>query len=97
LKVGIHTGPCIAVTLNERLDYFGGTVNMAARLEALSTGRDVVISDTVKSDPDVQALLSSASEGLDADSFQVPLKGFDNETFDLWRVSRRQETAAVSG
>jgi class 3 adenylate cyclase len=97
LKVGIHTGPCIAVTLNERLDYFGGTVNMAARLEALSTGGDIVISDAVKSDPDVQALLSSAPEELNAESFQVPLKGFDNETFDLWRVSRRRETAAAGG
>ena len=44
LKVGIHSGPCIAVTLNDRLDYFGGTVNMAARLEGLSTGGDVVVS-----------------------------------------------------
>jgi class 3 adenylate cyclase len=97
LKVGIHTGPCIAVTLNDRLDYFGGTVNMAARLEALSTGSDLVISSAVMSDPDVQALLSSAAEGLDAESFRVLLKGFDNETFDLWRVSRRQEIAAASG
>ncbi|HET6669040.1 MAG TPA: DUF5939 domain-containing protein, partial [Pyrinomonadaceae bacterium] len=47
LKAGIHIGPCIAVTLNERLDYFGSTVNMAARLEGLSTGNDVVISAAV--------------------------------------------------
>ena len=31
LKAGLHTGPCIAVTLNDRLDYFGSTVNLAAR------------------------------------------------------------------
>ncbi|CAN5511605.1 hypothetical protein BH20ACI3_BH20ACI3_01110 [soil metagenome] len=43
LKAGMHSGPCIAVTLNERLDYFGSTVNMAARLEGLSTGDDVII------------------------------------------------------
>src|ERR1700723_3300554 len=28
LKVGIHRGPSIAVTFNERLDYFGRTVNI---------------------------------------------------------------------
>ena len=33
LKAGLHVGPCIAVTLNDRLDYFGTTVNLAARLE----------------------------------------------------------------
>ena len=44
LKAGLHTGPCIAVTLNDRLDYFGSTVNLAARLEGLSSGHDVIIS-----------------------------------------------------
>ncbi len=53
LKAGLHTGPCIAVTLNDRLDYFGSTVNLAARLEAQSTGGDVVISASVYSDPGV--------------------------------------------
>ena len=33
VKAGVHVGPCISVTLNERLDYFGGTVNMASRLQ----------------------------------------------------------------
>ena len=42
-KVGIHSGPCIAVTLNARLDYFGCTVNMARASKSLY-GRDAVIS-----------------------------------------------------
>src|SRR6185503_4392626 len=54
LKAGLHSGPCIAVTLNDRLDYFGSTVNMAARLEAQSTGNDVVISNVVYADPVVR-------------------------------------------
>src|SRR6185312_3715437 len=31
LKIGIHEGPCLAVMLNDRQDYFGQTVNIAAR------------------------------------------------------------------
>jgi len=58
LKAGIHAGPCIAVTLNDRLDYFGSTVNTAARLEALSTGDDVVISQAVYEDPEVQEMIA---------------------------------------
>jgi class 3 adenylate cyclase len=87
LKVGIHSGPCIAVTLNDRLDYFGCTVNMAARLEGLSTGGDVVISDAVHSDPEVAEMLESPSSGLTAEPFEVMLKGFDEERFGLWRVA----------
>jgi class 3 adenylate cyclase len=45
LKAGIHTGACIAVTLNERLDYFGSTVNIAARLAHLAAGGDIVLSN----------------------------------------------------
>ncbi len=43
LKAGIHFGPCIAVTMNDRLDYFGSTVNIASRLEKFSQGDDIVI------------------------------------------------------
>ncbi|HKS27740.1 MAG TPA: DUF5939 domain-containing protein [Pyrinomonadaceae bacterium] len=89
LKVGIHAGPSIAVTLNERLDYFGCTVNMAARLEGLSTGEDVVISNAVYADPEVSELLGSSDCNLAADSFEQMLKGFDEESFMLWRVRER--------
>lgn len=45
IKVGIHTGPAIAVNSNERLDYFGRTVNLAARIQNESRGNDIVISE----------------------------------------------------
>jgi class 3 adenylate cyclase len=86
LKAGLNTGPCIAVTLNDRLDYFGSTVNMAARLECLSSGSDVIISRSVYEDPRVQELIESDS--FDAEPFAMKLKGFENESFELWRVSR---------
>jgi class 3 adenylate cyclase len=85
LKAGLHTGPCIAVTLNDRLDYFGSTVNLAARLEGLSSGNDVIISRTVYEDTQVRELLDAKS--LAAVEFDMTLKGFDNERFELWRIS----------
>ena len=85
LKAGLHTGPCIAVTLNDRLDYFGSTVNLAARLEGLSSGNDVIISRSVYEDTQVRELLDRKS--LAAVEFDMSLKGFDNERFELWRIS----------
>ena len=90
LKAGVHTGPCIAVTLNDRLDYFGSTVNMAARLESLSTGNDVIISRALYDDPAVRELM--AADDLQATPFEMLLKGFQDERFELWRISK-----AVSG
>jgi class 3 adenylate cyclase len=95
LKAGIHTGPCIAVTLNDRLDYFGSTVNLAARLEGQSSGYDIVLSNVVYSDPAVRQFLGDPESNLLATRFEIPLKGFDEESFELWRVSAR--TAAAAG
>jgi class 3 adenylate cyclase len=93
LKVGIHSGPCIAVTLNDRLDYFGGTVNLAARLEGLSTGGDVIVSPAVHADPEVTELLERADQNLVAEQFEMTLKGFDEERFDLWRIVPKYNSA----
>ena len=92
LKAGLHIGPCIAVTLNDRLDYFGSTVNLAARLEGQSTGDDVIISSAIYSDPAVRELLSDPIHGLSATTFEIPLKGFDKEKFNLWRVTRKRSS-----
>ena len=86
LKAGIHTGPCIAVTLNDRLDYFGTSVNMAARLEGLSTGEDIIISRALFEDPEVVSFIQS--EGLTVTTFEMQLKGFENERVELLRVAR---------
>src|SRR3981189_87636 len=43
IKIGIHEGPCLAVMLNERQDYFGQTVNIPARGQSLSTSQEVHI------------------------------------------------------
>jgi class 3 adenylate cyclase len=86
LKAGIHTGPCIAVTLNDRLDYFGSTVNMAARLEGLSNGNDVIISKALYDDPEVRELINSGN--LEAKPFDIELKGFEMERFELLRIAK---------
>ena len=59
IKLGLHGGPCIAVTMNQRLDYFGSTVNLAARLQGESTGGDIVLSGSLASDPAVEELLGA--------------------------------------
>ncbi len=72
IKVGLHEGPCIAVNLNDRMDYFGSTVNLAARLQGRSRGGDIVLSEAMANDPEVAEVLKSYSvEHLSAD-----LKGF---------------------
>ncbi len=85
LKAGIHSGPCIAVTLNNRLDYFGTTVNLASRLEGFSNGSDIIVSNSVYEDLEVKKIISQYS--LSVDSLNTEIKGFDEEQFRLWRLN----------
>lgn len=85
LRSGMHQGVCIAVNLNNRLDYFGTTVNKAARLEGKSSGTDVVISADVFADPEVQALIAPSGAYI-ATPFEDELKGFEGKV-KLYRIS----------
>jgi class 3 adenylate cyclase len=77
LKIGIHEGPCIAVTLNERQDYFGQTVNIAARVQGLATSREIFATGPVVEDSRVTAVI--AREGLMPKPQQAVLKGIASE------------------
>lgn len=57
LKIGIHHGAAIAVTLNDELDYFGQTVNIASRVQALAGAAEICLTDEVWAYPGVQDLL----------------------------------------
>ena len=58
LKIGLHQGACIAVTVGGVLDYFGSTVNTASRLEHQCHGGEVIISAAVLADPEAREALS---------------------------------------
>jgi class 3 adenylate cyclase len=60
VKIGIHEGSCLAVMLNERQDYFGQTVNIAARVQGLSTSQAIHITGPVIDAPAVAAILDKA-------------------------------------
>jgi class 3 adenylate cyclase len=73
LKIGAHCGPSIAVTLNENLDYFGQTVNVAARVQSLAEAGEICISEALYSAPGVSQILT----GLKIVEFDAPLRGVE--------------------
>ena len=58
LKIGIHEGPCLAVMLNERQDYFGQTVNIASRVQGLAGSRSIFATGAVVEHPPATKLLA---------------------------------------
>ncbi|MES1166807.1 MAG: DUF5939 domain-containing protein, partial [Pseudomonadota bacterium] len=86
LKAGLHSGPCLAINQNDRLDYFGTTVNLGARLCGLCTGSDVILSSSVRADPEVMAWLADPAHAIAVDEERTRIKGFGDETFNVWRL-----------
>jgi len=53
LRISLNTGPCIAVKLNANIDYFGGTVNVAAKLQSLAEAFQIAMTDATWRAPGV--------------------------------------------
>jgi class 3 adenylate cyclase len=86
LKVGLHEGSALAVNAESRLDYFGQTVNIAARVQALASSGEIWISEPVLAAEGVGDALKGA--GLDPERRVVALKGVGAPT-PVFRLSAR--------
>lgn len=73
------------MTLNDKLDYFGSTVNIAARLGGLSQGGEIIVSETVLSDPEVQSFLNTS--GVVCEPFEAYVKGYEETALKLLRIT----------
>jgi class 3 adenylate cyclase len=73
LKMGIHEGSCLAVTLNGQQDYFGQTVNIASRVQGLAASRSIVVTESVVDNADTRTLLKAI--GLKPTRRSVALSG----------------------
>ena len=83
LKIGIHEGPCLAVSLNDRQDYFGRTVNIAARVQGLATSRSIFATGRVVTDSEASKLLQS--NGIAATREKRSLRGIANQV-DIFEI-----------
>ncbi len=76
LRIALHAGPALAVQTEQAgIDYFGTTVNLAARAEGMAGGREIVWTKAVHDSPGVASVLDVA--GLAWEAFETPVKGLD--------------------
>lgn len=95
LKLGIHAGPCIAVTMNGRVDYFGSAVNIASRVEGLATGGDMILTDAVREDADAARVIAQTTDaGGELISSTARLRGLA-EPISVHRLTLPAATPAI--
>lgn len=77
LKIGIHEGPCLAVTLNDRQDYFGQTVNIASRVQCLAVSRSILATGSIVDHPQASELLEA--DGIKPTVRRMSVRGVADE------------------
>jgi class 3 adenylate cyclase len=77
LKIGIHEGPCLAVNLNDRQDYFGQTVNIASRVQGLADPNVIMTTEAIVGDTHVSEILHDS--GITSVSRMEELQGIARE------------------
>jgi len=93
LNIGLHEGPCLAVMLDDRQDYFGQTVNVASRVQGLADPGAILATKPIVESPEVARLVADA--GYRTAASQLSLRGV-SETFDIYEVREREEAAAAA-
>src|ERR1700722_7230533 len=91
LKIGVHRGASIAVTLNERLGYFGQTVNIAARVQNLADGDEICITEDVHDAAGVAEIVApySVAKG------DAELKGV-SKAMSVYHLARRASSSSLA-
>jgi class 3 adenylate cyclase len=83
VKIGLHEGPCLAVTLNDRQDYFGQTVNIASRVQGLAVSRTILATGAVVEHPQASGVL--AAGGITPVARSLPVRGIAH-ALDVYEI-----------
>ncbi len=93
LNIGLHEGPCLAVMLDERQDYFGQTVNIAARVQDLAEPSAILATKPIVEGAEVARLVGEA--GYRTTSRHLSLRGV-SEAFEIYEVREREGAEAAA-
>jgi adenylate cyclase len=83
LKCSLHVGPCLAVNANDKLDFFGTTVNLAARMVECCQGGDLAFSDELHQRPETLRFIQQG--GYNPQPMEIQHRGFDSP-HRVWRI-----------
>ena len=92
LNIGLHSGPCLAVMLDDRQDYFGQTVNIASRVQGLAEPDAILATKPIIESSEVARLLTESR--YRTTPRQSKLRGL-SEAFEVYEVRERETVAAA--
>lgn len=92
VRVSMHTGVCIAVNLNSNIDYFGNTVNLAAKLQLCAGAGDIAFTEATMSTPGVRSHLEQSGAVVEEVPFDFKPLG---ETINVFRWATHADDESI--
>ena len=86
LKIGLNSGSALTVVNDERLDYFGQSINIAARIQGLASANEIYLSQDVYEDANIADLLQQHA-GYVAEKQSASLKGV-GQAVEVYKVHK---------
>ncbi len=93
LNIGLHEGPCLAVMLDDRQDYFGLSVNVASRVQELADPTAILATKPIVDAAEAAGLVGAS--GYRTSSRQLSLRGV-SEAFTIYEIREREPAAAAA-
>lgn len=94
LRVSLAAGACIAVNLSHSIDYFGRTVNLAAKLQACVSTGQIAFPAALRDDPRIDAVLAEEHANLEEIELTLPSGG---EPIRVCRWDTRKDPEVDAG
>jgi len=85
IRISIHAGNCLAVNLNSNIDYFGNTVNYAAKMQNVTDSGEISISESVFRDRDLRDYLREKEIKLKRIDFPLSWTNRTDSVY-IWKV-----------
>ncbi len=83
LRVTMNTGSCLAVNLNSNIDYFGNTVNLGAKIQAVAGAGQIGFTQSVADDPEVKKFLQESKLPVEKVDFEMK---WARKTISVYRI-----------
>jgi class 3 adenylate cyclase len=84
LRITLHSGSCLAVNLDSKIDYFGNAVNLTAKIQSVVNAGQIGFTEIVFHDKEAAGLLQQ--KGLVSEELKFEQK-WSNRVMPVYRVS----------
>lgn len=85
IRITLHHGPCLSIGTSDGQDFFGDTINICAKFQAIAHADQIVFDQSLRAELSTELWNEVAQRSLESVHFE--LKGAQVRAFELYRMT----------